>query len=52
MSDDPLVPVFIPALVVLLANKERSKGEPLTREEVLEIRDRGVDIAQLPGRPL
>ncbi len=42
MSHDPLIPVFIPALVVLLAHEERVKGTPLTRDEVLAIRDRGV----------
>lgn len=41
MSDD-LVPVFIPALVVLLLNQERAKGAPLTQGEVEEIRDRSV----------
>ena len=44
MSDDPLIPVFMPALVVLLAHDERAKGTPLTRDEVLAIRDRGVCI--------
>jgi hypothetical protein len=42
MSVDPLIPVFIPALVVILTHEERAKGSPLTREEVLAIRDRGV----------
>lgn len=42
MNDDPLIPVFIPALVVLLAHDEREKGSPLTRDEVIAIRDRGV----------
>ena len=41
MSDD-LVPVFIPALAVLLLNQERAKGSPLTQSEVEEIRDRSV----------
>ncbi len=42
MNDDPLIPVFIPALVVLLTEAEKAKGFPLTRDEVLEIRDKGV----------
>ena len=44
MSDDPLIPVFIPALVLILVNEERAKGSPLTREEILAIRDKGVCI--------
>ena len=44
MSDDPLIPVFVPALVVLLANEERAKGTALTRDEVLAIRDRGACV--------
>ena len=38
-SDESLVPLFIPALVTILLNRERAKGSPLTEEEVLEIRD-------------
>jgi len=41
-SNDPLIPVFIPPLVQILAMKEREKGAPLTEAEVLEIRDKGV----------
>ena len=44
MGDDPLIPVFMPSLVVLLAHEERAKAAPLTREEVLAIRDRGVCV--------
>ena len=39
---EPVVPVFIPALVDLLARAEGEKGSPLTREEVLTIRGKGV----------
>jgi len=39
-SDDELIPCFIPALVVLLVNAEDQKDEPLTKEEVIQIRDR------------
>jgi hypothetical protein len=42
MCDDPLIPVFMPPLVVLLAHQERAKGTPLTRDAVLAIRDGGV----------
>lgn len=39
---DPLVPVPIPALGVLLLNLEKQKGSPLSEQEVLEIRDKAV----------
>ena len=40
MSDDTdLVPVFIPALGAILIAAEDNKGEPLTSEEVVSIRD-------------
>jgi hypothetical protein len=42
MSEPQLIPVFIPALVVLLHRAERLKGSPLTEQEVLAIRDQGV----------
>jgi hypothetical protein len=43
MSDDqPLVPVFIPPLVTVLAHAEAQKPGPLTQAEVLAIRDRSV----------
>ena len=38
MGDD-LIITHIPSLVATLLNKERAKGEPLTREEVETIRD-------------
>jgi hypothetical protein len=41
-SEERLIPVFIPALVVLLARSENDLGRPLTEREVVEIRDRGV----------
>ncbi len=44
MNDDPLIPVFMPPLVILLAHNERNKGAPLTREEVLAVRDHGVRV--------
>jgi hypothetical protein len=39
---DPLVPVPIPALSVLLFNLEKQKGEPLSEQEVLRARDKAV----------
>ena len=42
--EEPLVPVFVPPLLVLLLNQEKEKGSPLTHEEVLAIRDKGVCI--------
>jgi hypothetical protein len=43
MSDEePIVLVFIPALVALLHNAEMGKGSPLTEDEVIAIRDQGV----------
>ena len=42
MAEPQLIPVFMPALVVLLTHDERKKGSPLTEQEVLAIRDRGI----------
>jgi hypothetical protein len=44
MSDDPLIPVFMPSLLVLLAHDEAAKGSPLTRDEVLAIRDQAETV--------
>ena len=41
-SVEQLVPTPIPALVEVLALKEREKGAPLTEEEVIGIRDNAV----------
>ena len=43
-ADEPLVAVFIPALVAILHHEETTKGEPLTEDEVIAIRDRAVCI--------
>ncbi|MCC9609221.1 DUF2314 domain-containing protein [Blastopirellula sp. JC732] len=43
-DSDDLVPVFMPALVVLLVHAEDKKGTPLTKEEVNAIRDKGACI--------
>lgn len=42
MTEEELFPIPIPALVAVLLNKEREKGEPLTESEVIEIRDGAV----------
>jgi hypothetical protein len=41
-EDDPLIPVPIPALVMLLLNLEKQKGAPLSESEVLAARDKAV----------
>jgi len=38
-SEDDLRPVFIPALVALLMRAEELNGAPLTRNQVIAIRD-------------
>lgn len=43
-AEDPLVPVYVPALLVRLATLERKKGAPLTEQEVLEVRDVGTCV--------
>jgi len=42
MSEQTLVPVFIPPLVTILAHHERQKGSPLTEDEVLAICGKSV----------
>jgi hypothetical protein len=44
MSDEPLIPTFVPPLITLLVNAERQKGSPLNPGEVAAVRDRGVCI--------
>ena len=43
-DDGQLVPVFIPALGLLLIRAEDLKGEPLSYDEVIRIRDRAACI--------
>lgn len=43
-SQEPLVPVPIPALGALLLNIEKQKGTPLSQAEVLDARDKAVCI--------
>lgn len=38
-TKEELVPVYTPALASLLFKREKEKGAPLTKEEVLEVRD-------------
>jgi hypothetical protein len=46
-SEDDLVPVFIPALVALLIRAEQLNGSPLTRNQVMAIRD-NANCVMLP----
>ena len=48
-TGEPLVLVFIPALVAILRHHEIEKGAPLTEEEVIAIRDKSVCIATPQG---
>ena len=43
-TDDPVIPVYVPALVALLVHCEKQKGSPLTEEEVLGLRDEAICI--------
>jgi uncharacterized protein YegJ (DUF2314 family) len=43
-EDEPLVPVPIPALSVLLLHLEKQKGAPLSEQEVSETRDKAACI--------
>ena len=44
MAISQLIPIFVPPLVALLLNLERKKGSPLSKKEVLDIRDKGACI--------
>jgi hypothetical protein len=44
-DDEPLVLVFIPALVTLLYKAETDKGRQLTEAEVIAIRDGATCVA-------
>ncbi|HEX8915993.1 MAG TPA: hypothetical protein VF796_26840 [Humisphaera sp.] len=48
--EEPLIPVFIPPLLTLLANAEKRKGSPLTRDEVVAIRGGGICMMMAPSR--
>lgn len=45
MPEHKLIFTFIPSLVSLLLAREQSKGAPLTKQEVLEIRDKAGVVA-------
>ncbi len=42
MTDESLVPVFMPPLVTVLEQRERQKGSPLVKEEVIAICGKSV----------
>jgi hypothetical protein len=44
MSDELLIPTFVPPLFTLLVNAEQQKGSPLNAAEVAALRDQGVCI--------
>jgi hypothetical protein len=46
-DDDDLFPVFTPALVALLIHAEELKGSPLTRNQMIAIRD-DADCVMMP----
>jgi hypothetical protein len=46
-SEDDLLPTFIPALVALLIRAEELNGSPLTRNQVMAIRD-NANCVMLP----
>lgn len=48
MTDDTLIPVFIPKLGAVLLSAEDSKGSPLSLEEVIAIRDGATCIMMTP----
>lgn len=50
MSDDDVLIIPVPSLVATLLNRERAKGSPLTRDEVIEIRDKCPCIAMTPDQ--
>jgi hypothetical protein len=46
--EEEIIITHVPSLVATLLNRERSKGEPLTEEEVIQIRDAAPCIAMTP----
>lgn len=47
-ENDDLIIYPVPSLVATLLNRERTKGSPLTEEEVIQIRDTCPAIAMPP----
>jgi hypothetical protein len=52
MSDEPLIPTFVPPLITLLLNAERQKGSPLEASEVAAVCDRGVCMMLLKSEAI
>jgi hypothetical protein len=48
-DESPLVPMALPALLVLLLAVEKEKGRELRKEDVLAVRDQAV-FAMVPAR--
>ena len=44
MTEPRLIPVFVPDLIWLLQHSEANAGRPLTEQEVLDVRDKGVIV--------
>ncbi|MEW4455125.1 DUF2314 domain-containing protein [Bremerella sp. JC817] len=49
-TEEPLIPVFIPSLGAVLLSAENKKGEPLTPDEVINIRDNAACIMMEASR--
>ena len=47
-SGSKQVKVYLNPLVMLLAGAEKQKGRPLTRDEVLQVRDTAVSVMMSP----
>jgi hypothetical protein len=45
MAEPKLVIVCVPSLVATLLNREQAKGSPLTKDEVLQVRNNAPAIA-------
>ncbi|MGC4122986.1 MAG: hypothetical protein QM765_52135 [Myxococcales bacterium] len=47
---DDLVPVYVPSLFDLLVSAEKKKGKPLTKDEVIGVRDSATVVMMHRGR--
>lgn len=47
-ENEDLIIYPVPSLIAILLNRERAKGSPLTKEEVIDIRDTCKAIAVPP----
>lgn len=53
MSHEKMIEVFVPALVTLLVHAEKFAKKPLSKEEVLQIRDNAtVIVTPLSAMPV